>query len=167
MKELSRYWGSIVSAARGRLGVAGAWTAVKTFGYTRTEVTVPATIQDMNALYGIAVDNREAASRLMALTTTQEITSEHIGLTVNARTLEARNAAPAYYARLQYTSTLTGEQVTTWLTVDLPYQITATKGTFMSSLTTLTTAIMGTYPSAGGTAKGQLVSIDYVTLQAY
>lgn len=128
-RSLLTYWGSIQSAATGRLGVAGAWQAVKDAGLYTTVLAAAPNIQDMNVVYGMAVRNRTAAETLAAATMGEAISAGMIGLEPNARTPSAMNAAPAWNVRVNIAYTRNGEAGTHFYTVqysgNLPPTVTS------------------------------------------
>lgn len=148
IKSLLGQWGSINAAASQRLGVSGAWSAVKEgMGLTPTQTAVGvATIADMNAVYGLAAGNRNAMETLGAAADSASITAEMVGLTPNARSLSARNAAPAHNVRIAFTHTVTGTMQTDWATIQLAGSLDSyTKGSLLDYLSTVAGTLVTAY----------------------
>jgi hypothetical protein len=167
MQSLLKLWGSIQAAAGTRLGVSGAWAAVKEAGYLSGPTGGGATIQDMNALYGLAVSGRNAATVLNSAGPGSVITSTMIGLTPNARTLAARNASPAYNIRINYSYMFAGEFDTDFITVQAPYQLDMTTTALLSTLSTILTQA-STQSTPWTTLRGKtFLTILSISINAY
>lgn len=146
--NLLAYWGSIQAAASQRLGVAGAWAALRTalnLGPT-TAVSGVASLQDMNTVYGLAVGNRSAGEAFAAATPDAAIDASMIGSTPNARAASVAEASPLYNIRTQYSYTTTGETKSDWVTVQVPQSLTGfTVGDLQAMVETLASAIITSY----------------------
>lgn len=167
MRSLLRYWGTAVKAAALRVGTATFRTFLTTVGaFTEPGMTAP-TWRELQQVYGLAAANRNAADRLARASTDAFLSPSMIGLTPNARDLEARNAAPAFRARVGYTSTLTGETYQGFLTVDIPFALTTTVGGFRTLINATLTAMFAAATPGNTSIQGTLSSVDTITLVAY
>lgn len=167
MRSLLRYWGTVVRAAALRVGTATLRTFLTTVGaFTEPGMTEPSW-QELQAVYGLAAANRNAATRLNRAGTDVFLSPGMIGLTPNARDLEARNAAPAFRARVGYTVTATGTPATGFITVDIPYALNTTVGGLRTLIASTLTAIMSMATATSHYVIGTLASIDSITLVAY
>ncbi|MGH9092314.1 MAG: hypothetical protein ACRDZR_13205 [Acidimicrobiales bacterium] len=155
MRNLMAHWGSINAAAATRLGVAGAWAALRTALGVRegTSVRGVGTIQDMNALYGLAAANRQAMENLMGAAPGAAITAEMIGLTPSSRTLAAMAAFPSTDFRIAWSGIDTvGEAQSGWVTVNVPGPLTGFTVTSLMTLLTTTASQLLTATSPPNTA---------------
>lgn len=167
MRNLLKYWGSIMGAAQQRAGTANLRQLMTDLEvWTELGVAEP-TWSDYQAVYGLAVANRNASERLMAAGDDAFVDPSMIGLTPNARSLEARNAAPSTRIRVGFTTTVDGEQSTGWLTLDQPYGMTTTKGTLVDFLTTQLTSDTSTLVGSATFPGSGFVGIHTITLAAF
>ena len=140
---------------------------MKEAGYLSGATGRGATITDMNSLYGLAVGNRNAMDNFNAATPQSAITGDMIGLTPNSRTLAARNAAPGYNVRVNYSYLFGGDFFTDWITVQYPVSIDGTKTAFLGTLATLLTQA-STASTPWTTLRGKTVlTILQVSISAY
>ena len=148
VRNLLSQWGAITSAASQRLGVSGAWQAVRTaLGVTEGhQVQGFASIQDMNTVYGLAVGNREAAAQFSSASPESVVLGNMIGSTPNARSLDVQDAAPLYNVRVPYTYTEGGTTLSDYVTVQVPQSLDSfTVGSLTDLVTTLATTIVTGY----------------------
>lgn len=135
VRTLATFWGSIVSAASQRAGVAGAWQAVKDAGGTFATAEAKPGIQAMNTLYGLAVSNRNSMETLNAADPSAILTGEMIGRTLAQRTSVVAAAAPEYVIRLQLFGTdATGNETEQWLSITTVHTLPTTVGTLFTML---------------------------------
>lgn len=165
MRSLLKYWGSIQTAAATRTGVAGAWAAVKEGAAAVTAEIEGASIFDMNALYGLAAGNRNAADRFMAAGTDQVFDPAWVGTTPSARTPAARFLSPTIRARVNYTYlTETGELVNAWGTTVIEAPGTLTKEQLIATIEATLTAVLATTTPTRTTPRSTLVAVNTISL---
>lgn len=127
MAALSQAFGSIQRAARTKLGVAGAWAAVKLNEAQTGTSWHPATIQDMNRMYSLAAGLRNAAAVFAAAEDTQPIPAAAVAPSWYSRSLSQFSLSPSYDIRYQVHYLDNGVEASSWLTYTRDLLLPTTK----------------------------------------
>ena len=134
MQALSQAFGIIQQAAAQKLGVGGAWAAIKANEQLTGTSWHPASIFDMNAMYSMAAGLRNAVTAFAASPDTQPIPSAAVATSWYSRSLSQFSLSPSYDIRYQVSYMENGQLATQWLTYTRDMLLPTTKSALIASI---------------------------------
>lgn len=130
------YWGTIQRAAAEHMSTAELWAAIREQSGTSRGEPIGFTAADISTLRGYAGRIEQRAQALGALSRSDAITADVVGLAPYARGLDQRNASPEYHVRFVLTTVdSAGNQDFRWATSRYRGTLPATMGDLLDSLT--------------------------------